>query len=211
MSDGQLVLSKVQIHRGAQRLLSVDFTVDAGQIYTVMGPSGIGKSTLLAHISGTLPDAFRATGSIMLNGVNIDPIPPQKRKIGMLFQDDLLFPHMSVGQNLAFGLAGIRGRALRRAAVMEALASVGLDGYVDADPMTLSGGQKARVSLMRTLLSQPSALLLDEPFSRLDAGLRSQIRDLVFHHVATRKLPTIMVTHDIEDARAAGGPILELG
>ena len=176
-----------------------------------MGPSGAGKSTLVAFAIGTLDPAFRATGRVLLDGRDLGGLPPQDRRIGVLFQDDLLFPHLSVGGNLAFGLPPeLRGRAARRAAVAAALAEAELEGYADRDPATLSGGQRARVALMRALLSRPRALLLDEPFSRLDPGLRDRTRRFVFDHARAEGLPVLLVTHDAEDAAAAGGPVLTL-
>ena len=116
-----------------------------------------------------------------------------------------------MGANLAFGLAQGGTRAERRAQIDAALAEVGLEGFADRDPETLSGGQRARVALMRMLLSEPKALLLDEPFSGLDAALREQVRALVFDHARARALPVLMVTHDQEDADAAGGEVVRLG
>ena len=130
--------------------------------------------------------------------------------MGILFQDDLLFPHLSVGANLAFGLAKGGSAADRQARIEAALDEVGLAGFADRDPATLSGGQKARVALMRMLLSEPCALLLDEPFSRLDAALRAQVREMVFQRAKARQLPVLMVTHDAEDAAAAGGEVIAL-
>ena len=131
--------------------------------------------------------------------------------MGLLFQDDVLFPHLSVGGNLAFGLpAHIRGRAARMDRVRAALADIGLAGFQDRDPTTLSGGQRARVALMRMLLSEPEALLLDEAFSKLDMGLRAQIRSLVFDTARARGLPVVQVTHDRADAEAAGGRLVEM-
>jgi putative thiamine transport system ATP-binding protein len=148
---------------------------------------------------------------VLLNGRDVTRLAPEARGIGVLFQEALLFPHLSVGDNLAFGLgARLRGRAARRAAVEEALAQAGLAGFHDRDPATLSGGQKARAALLRTLLAEPQALLLDEPFSRLDAGLRDDIRQFVFARVAERGIPALLVTHDEADAGAAGGPVLAL-
>jgi putative thiamine transport system ATP-binding protein len=129
-----------------------------------------------------------------------------------LFQDPLLFPHMSVGGNLMFAIPpSIKGKAARSALVKEALGGVGLAGTAARDPDTLSGGQKARVALARVLLSAPRMLLLDEPFSKLDAGLRSQMRELVFAKARTSRLPIVLVTHDEADAEAAGGPVVRIG
>jgi putative thiamine transport system ATP-binding protein len=208
--DKSLVLDTVSIAMNGSRLLSVNRTVAAGDVLTIMGPSGVGKSTLLSYITGTLPSAFDASGRILLHGEDITNAAPHNRRIGILFQDDLLFPHLSVGGNLAFGLPKGGTRAERADRINAALADVGLVGFADHDPDTLSGGQKARVALMRVLLAGPCALLLDEPFSRLDAALRDQIRSLVFQRAKAYQLPVVMVTHDLEDAQAAGGDIITL-
>ena len=207
-----LRLTSVTIRAG-ERVLFQDFSlsVPPGQVVTVMGPSGIGKSSLLAFACGTLPAGLQATGSIEIDTEEISKMPPYKRRLGILFQDDLLFPHMSVGDNLLFGLhPSVPGRAARRAAVAAALAEAELPGMSARDPATLSGGQRARVALTRVLLSQPRALLLDEPFGRLDADLRDRFRRLVFDAAIARGLPVLLVTHDRADADAAGGPVVEL-
>jgi len=116
----------------------------------------------------------------------------------MLFQDDLLFAHMSVAENLLFAVPP-GARAQRLASVAQALQDMGMDGFADADPATLSGGQRARVALMRALLARPQALLLDEPFARLDTGLRERVRALVFALVRQRQIPALLVTHDEAD------------
>lgn len=189
----------------------ITLTVRAGDVATVMGPSGIGKSTLLDAIGGHLAHGLTLSGSIRLDGTDLAPLPPEARRVGLMFQDAVLFPHLSVGDNLAFGLArSIRGRATRRAAVDAALERAGLAGLHDRDPATLSGGQRSRAALMRTLLAEPRALLLDEPFSKLDAALRDDMRAFTFEHVRDRGIPALMVTHDPADAEAAGGPALEL-
>jgi putative thiamine transport system ATP-binding protein len=186
-------------------------SVPAGQVVTVMGPSGIGKSTLMDFVGGHLGRGFRAMGRVVLNGRDLTTLPAEARSIGILFQDAVLFPHLSVGDNLAFGLSRrVRGPAARRAAVAEALVQAGMAGFEDRDPATLSGGQRARAALMRTLLAEPRALLLDEPFSRLDAALRADVRAFVFDHVRDRAIPVLMVTHDPTDAEAAGGPVVWL-
>ncbi|WP_420005497.1 ATP-binding cassette domain-containing protein [Arenibacterium sp. LLYu02] len=209
MTDG-LTLRTLRISRGSDLLLALDFTIPPGEILTVMGPSGVGKSTLLNAISGHLAPPFSLAGQITLNGRDLTRLPAAERRIGILFQDHLLFPHLSVGGNLAFALPPGGGRAARRARVEAALSEIGLAGFFDRDPASLSGGQKARVALMRMLLAEPQLLLLDEAFSGLDRDLRQQIRGLVFAHAKARALPVLMVTHDPEDAAASSGPVLTL-
>jgi putative thiamine transport system ATP-binding protein len=193
------------------RTLMRDFhlRVAPGEVTTLMGPSGCGKSSLLSYLCGTLEPAFQASGRVRLDGVAIDGLPPERRRIGILFQDDLLFPHLSVGENLAFALPpAVRGRRERRARVEAALREADLAGFAARDPATLSGGQRARVALMRTLLAEPRALLLDEPFGRLDRGLRERVRRFVFDHARRAGLPTLLVTHDPADAETAGGAVV---
>ncbi|MFB1025218.1 MAG: ATP-binding cassette domain-containing protein, partial [Octadecabacter sp.] len=141
-----LILRNLCIMRAGIPLILVDHAIAAGEVLTVMGPSGVGKSTLLAYITGTLAPTFTGMGQVLLDGVDITTKPPHARRIGILFQDDLLFPHMSVGANLAFGMPPGGGKAARRAQVEDALGDVGLTGFADRDPATLSGGQKARVA-----------------------------------------------------------------
>ena len=211
MAETGLDLKDILISRGDRVLVRLSHLVAPGEILTVMGPSGSGKSTLLSFIIGTLDAGFQARGEIRLNGIDIAQLPPEERRIGLLFQDELLFPHLSVGQNLAFGLhPSVKGRAARRARIEAALKDVGLARFADRDPETLSGGQKARVALMRMLLSEPKALLLDEPFSRLDTERRDQVRKLVFEQARAKGLPVLLVTHDHADAEAAGGAVHRL-
>jgi putative thiamine transport system ATP-binding protein len=194
----------------APLFLPVSLQVAGGEVATLMGPSGIGKSTLLDAIGGHLVYGFAVSGRVELAGRDMLALPTEARRIGVLFQDAMLFPHLSVGDNLAFGLArGVRGAA-RRAAVEEALEQAGLAGFAGRDPATLSGGQRARAALMRALLAEPLALLLDEPFSRLDTELRAEIRAFVFDHLRARAIPALMVTHDASDAEAAGGVVVQL-
>ena len=168
----------------------------------------LGKSSLLAYLCGTLSAAFAARGEIVLDDRRIEMLPPESRQVGILFQDDLLFPHLTVGGNLAFALpATVRDRDARVAA---ALADAELAGFGLRAPGALSGGQRQRVALMRALLAEPRALLLDEPFSRLDRPLRAQMRTFVFDHARKRGLPVLLVTHDDEDAAAAGGKVVVL-
>jgi putative thiamine transport system ATP-binding protein len=210
--SGGLELDEVWLKLGARLLVApLSLTVPAGGVVTLMGPSGCGKSSLLSWLCGTLAPAFTAGGAVRLAGEDITALPPEARRLGILFQDDLLFPHMSVAENLAFGLPRGLGRTDRRRRVEAALESAGLAGFAARDPATLSGGQRSRVALLRALLSQPRALLLDEPFSRLDAALRADFRRTVLDHARARALPVLLVTHDPADAAAAGGPVIELG
>lgn len=202
-----LCLDQLQIRRAGAVIVELTAEVAPGAVLTVMGPSGSGKSTLLAALIGALPVGFTASGRVVLNGRDISALPTAERRIGLLFQDDVLFPHLSVAQNLGFGLRPGGPKADRLARIEAALDQMGLAGLGPRDPATLSGGQRARVALARTLLAEPLALLLDEPFSRLDQTLRAQIRKLVFD--AAADLPVILVTHDPEDARAAGGPVID--
>ena len=209
--DKGLSLRQVSIFKQDSLLLSMHHDIAPGEVLTVMGPSGVGKSTLLAFITGTLAADFKAEGEVWLDGHDVTHAAPHQRRVGILFQDDLLFPHLSVGANLAFGLQPGGTAKDRKNRIAEALDEVGLSGFEDRDPATLSGGQKARVALMRMLLSEPCGLLLDEPFSRLDAERRAQVRELVFARARARELPVLMVTHDADDAQAAGGVIITLG
>ncbi len=212
MTEEGLTLDHVSITIGGRALLEITQQVLPGEVLTVMGPSGSGKSALLAFIGGFLDPAFRAKGRVFVSGTELTGLPAEERHAGILFQDPLLFPHMSVAGNLAFALPEIvHGHAARRRLADEALADVGLAGFGARDPDTLSGGQKARVALARVLLSAPRALLLDEPFSKLDADLRQQMRELVFSKARESALPVVLVTHDEIDARAAGGPLIRIG
>lgn len=212
MAKEGLVLDHVTIRLDGRELLSLTHHILPGQVLTVMGPSGAGKSSLLAYLGGFLDPAFTARGRACVNGVDITALPPEERHTGILFQDPLLFPHMSVAGNLMFALPQrVRGRAERHKRAEAALEGVELAGMGDRDPATLSGGQRARVALARVLLSEPRMLLLDEPFSKLDMELRQQIRRLVFGKARESGLPVLLVTHDEADAEAAAGDIIRIG
>jgi putative thiamine transport system ATP-binding protein len=179
-------------------LRDLHLQIAPGTVHTLMGDSGSGKSSVLAAVCGTLDPALRWAGEIRLNGQRIDTLPTRARRVGILFQEDLLFAHMTVRENLLFAVpAG--PQAAREALVAQALADVEMSAFLQADPATLSGGQRARVALARALLAQPQALLLDEPFSKLDASLRQRMRDLVFGLVRQRQIPSLLVTHDVAD------------
>lgn len=209
MTDHQtLTLQEIRIALAGKTLVEVDARIAPGEVLTVMGPSGAGKSTLLALVAGFLAPAFHASGRVLLNGLDLTGLPAERRGIGLLFQDPLLFPHLSVAGNLRFGLPhATRDRTAR---IEQALAQIGLTGFGDRDPSTLSGGQQSRVALMRLLLSAPRAVLLDEPFSKLDTHLRREMRRLVLDQLREAGLPSLLVTHDRDDAEAAGGRVIEL-
>jgi putative thiamine transport system ATP-binding protein len=185
--------------------------VPPGEILTLMGPSGCGKSSVFASIAGTLASVseglqpLQLQGSVQLNGRELAHLPTHQRGVGLVFQDALLFPHMTVAENLLFAVptsdtSGTKAStAQRQARVQQALQEAELTGMGERDPSTLSGGQRARVALMRALLAEPQALLLDEPFSKLDAALRAQLRPWVFAHVRERRIPVVLVTHDEQD------------
>jgi putative thiamine transport system ATP-binding protein len=208
-----LEISGLDLRLQGRRLFGpLSFVVTPDRPTTIMGPSGCGKSSLLNWLIGMLPEAFTAEGRARLGERVIDGLPPEQRRLGILFQDDLLFPHLTVAENLAFALpVRIKGRPDRRRAVLATLGDAGLGDLADRDPATLSGGQRARVSLLRALACEPLALLLDEPFNKLDATLRERFRATVFETAQERHLPVLMVSHDPADAAAAGGPVIALG
>lgn len=208
MPDSETLRLHVVLSLEAKPLLALKAEIPPGMIFSVMGPSGSGKSALLAWVAGFLDPVFQAEGEAWLGSERITNLPAEKRRAGILFQDPLLFPHMSVRGNLLFALPpDVKGRRAREAAADAILVRMGLEGFGLRDPATLSGGQKARVALARTLLSRPRLLLLDEPFSKLDAELRGEVRSLVFGEAQERGLPALLVTHDRADAAAAGGPV----
>ena len=215
--QSSLQIKNLQLYRQGELLLSLDEQISGGEILTVMGPSGSGKSSLLNWLTVTLPNGFTATGDIWLNDENVSDLPTHLRHIGVLYQDALLFSHLSVAGNIAFAMpqdnknsAEKLNKKQRREKIEQALEQVGLAGMENRHPDNLSGGQQARVALLRTLLSAPKAILLDEPFSKLDTQLRVDTRQLVFEQIRTHKLPAIMVTHDYSDAEAANGKVIHL-
>lgn len=177
---------------------NIDFSADEGEFVTLLGPSGCGKSTLLRCIAG-LTDVD--SGTILLQGQDLVPLPPQKRTIGMVFQSYALFPNMTVEKNVAFGLKMQKLPAGEiQQHVMEALALVELTDFARRYPHQLSGGQCQRVALARSLVTRPRLLLLDEPLSALDARIRRHLREQIRHIQQELKLTTIFVTHDQEEA-----------
>lgn len=188
------------LNRDKEALFSpLTLEVNSGEILTLMGPSGCGKSTLLSVIAGHLAEDFSFEGDFTLNERYISHLPAHQREVGILFQDDLLFPHLSVLENLAFALPNNVKSEQRRQQALCALENISLSSLADSMPDQISGGQRARISLARMLLAKPKLVLLDEPFSKLDKELREQFRDWVFEQLSHAKVPALLVTHDESD------------
>ena len=154
--------------------------------------------------------SINAKGEIFLNGKPVHSLPIEKRKIGMIFQDPLMFPHLTVSGNLLFSLETQMPRKQRKEIISQTLKSIGMEGFEHRDALTLSGGQKARLALMRSLLAKPQALLLDEPFSGLDGQTRDEFAALVKNEINSNSLPVLMVSHDPRDITYADRPAIEL-
>ncbi len=199
-------ITKAYSGTAAPVLGPIDCCFDKGQFVTLLGPSGCGKSTLLRCISGLLP---MSTGSIFVDGEDITATPPQKRGIGMVFQQYALFPNMTVWGNLAFGLQMQRiPVAEQKSRIKEVLDIVEMADFINRYPHQLSGGQKQRVALGRSLVTRPRILLLDEPLSALDARIRRSLREDLRRIQRELGLTTIFVTHDQEEALTLSDRIL---
>jgi iron(III) transport system ATP-binding protein len=196
-----LALRCVDLHKAfgpVQAVAGADLTLERGCFLALLGPSGCGKTTMLRLLAGfEQPDA----GAIEIAGRRVADhgfsLPPERRRVGMVFQDYALFPHLDVAKNIAFGVP--RGPE-RGARIKEALQLVGMDGYQARMPHELSGGQQQRVALARALAPRPDLVLLDEPFSNLDASLRAQVRAEARQILSAAGASVVMVTHDQEEA-----------
>ncbi len=200
-----------------EAVAGIDFEVGAGTFFTLLGPSGSGKTTTLRLIAGfERPDA----GRVSLAGREITDLPPYARDVNTVFQDYALFPHMTVAENIGYGLR-VRGvsRGERRSRVDEVLETVRLGGLGDRKPIQLSGGQRQRVALARSIVNQPKVLLLDEPLGALDLKLRQEMQVFLKHLQRTLGMTFVYVTHDQEEALTMsdqvavfnGGRIEQLG
>ena len=189
----------------ASALSDVSLELPPGELFTLLGPSGCGKTTLLRIVAGLLP---QDAGSVSFDGVPVDSVPPYRRNIGVVFQSYAIFPHLTVRQNIAYGLRARRmesGRA--EAKVGEAARMVQMEALLDRMPAALSGGQQQRVVLARALVIEPRLLLMDEPLSNLDARLRVEMRTVIRRLQRTLGITTLYVTHDQEEALAISDTI----
>lgn len=194
---------------GPEVLADVSVAVEPGATLALLGPSGCGKTTLLRILAGLeRPDAGTVEVAERVMTGPSEWVPPERRNIGMVFQDWALFPHLSVGRNVGFGLPRSERRASSR--IDEALDLVGLADYADRSPSTLSGGQQQRVALARAIAPRPSVLLLDEPFSNLDASLRTRVRTEIHQLLVELGITTIFVTHDQDEAFVLGDSVAVL-
>jgi thiamine transport system ATP-binding protein len=200
-----LRLEEVRVRLG-NFTLAADLTVPKGAIVAVMGPSGAGKSTLLGVIAGFLAPE---SGRVIWDGADLTGLAPGERPVAMIFQDQNLFPHLSVADNVGLGLRpALRLTGEERAKVAAALARVGLEGLGDRRPAQLSGGQQSRVALARMLLMARPVVLLDEPFSALGPALRAEMLDLVRDLAGEIGATVLMITHDPDDARRIAGQVI---
>ncbi|CAM5217270.1 hypothetical protein ARD30_15010 [Bosea thiooxidans] len=198
-------------------LNGVSFSVAKGEFFTLLGPSGCGKTTLLRSIAGF---SQLSEGRVALDGADLLAVPPHKRDIGMVFQDYAIFPHLTVAENVAFGLKARKvATSVIRDRVAEALATVRLSALSERLPAALSGGQQQRIGIARAMVVKPRLLLMDEPLSNLDAKLRLDLRDEIRDIQRTIGIAAIYVTHDQEEALAIsdricvmdGGSIEQIG
>ena len=173
--------------------------IENSEILCVFGESGVGKSSLINVISGVNEENLNIEGEIKLNGIKLNNIPTEKRKIGLLLQDGTLFPHLTVEQNLLFGMNKSLNKKEKSNLILNYLDKANMSGFQDRYPNTLSGGQKARIACLRAILSEPNALLLDEPFSSLDPSQRNSFREFVVKQVKRANIPCLLVTHDEGD------------
>ncbi|MBF9032267.1 ATP-binding cassette domain-containing protein [Rhodobacterales bacterium HKCCE3408] len=200
MTAPRLAVESLSCRFGARRVLSdVSLELAAGEVLCLLGPSGCGKSTTLRVIAGI---ERQSAGRILVDGREVGGpdlhLPPESRHIGLIFQDFALFPHLTVAENVAFGLNGTR--AEKAARVEELLARVHLEGYGDKSPHMLSGGEQQRVALARALAPRPRVMLMDEPFSGLDNRLRDGIRDETLQVLKEEGAAVLLVTHEPDEA-----------
>lgn len=201
---GLQISAVTHAYEGRQVLHEVGFAVPEGKVVALLGPSGCGKSTILRAIAGLITPS---AGRILLNGRDLTPVAVRHRGLGMVFQNFALFGHLTVAENIAYGLKALP-RPERRARVERLLALVRLTAFADRFPASLSGGQQQRVAVARALATEPAALLMDEPFGALDRALRAELQAELVRMQEDVGITTVMVTHDQEEAQAVASQLV---
>ena len=191
---------------GKPFLRGVNLAVERGERVSLVGPSGSGKSTLLRVIAGI---ERPSTGEVIIDGINVTSTPPHLRQVGMVFQDNQLFPHLTVGDNVGYSLRVTRRRD-RAEVVREMLDLVGLAGFAQRAVISLSGGEQKRVAVARSLAANPAVLLLDEPLTGLDEALHDRLLDDLIALFDRRGTTVVHVTHDIAEARRLSSRVIEI-
>jgi putative thiamine transport system ATP-binding protein len=219
-----LEIINCQIEAKTWRITLPDIDVQKGELLVITGPSGIGKSTLLHWLLGNIPQHVAIKGQIILSGINITNLAIEQRRVGLLMQDVYLFPHLTVQDNICFALPKNPQLSLkkpqrsskkpqgsskkqRRAAAMKMLEQINLVHLGTRYPQNLSGGERSRVGLIRALANQPQVMLLDEPFAALDPRTREQMGAWAFQQLTEQNIPSVMVSHDVEDIPASAKQI----
>lgn len=201
-----------QIEAKTWHITLPDMHVGKGELQVITGPSGIGKSTLLHWLLGNIPQHVAIHGQILLSGTDITHLAIEQRRVGLLMQDVYLFPHLNVQDNICFALPKNSQRfskqqrtskKQRRLAAMNMLEQINLGHLATRYPQNLSGGERSRVGLIRALANQPQVMLLDEPFAALDPSTRELMGSWAFQQLADQNIPSVMVSHDVEDIPAS--------
>ena len=198
-----------QIEAKTWHITLPDIHVGKGELQAITGPSGIGKSTLLHWLLGNVPEHVAISGQIMLLGTDITDLAIEQRRVGLLMQDVYLFPHLNVQDNICFALPKNpqlfsnklqrSSKKQRRLEALNMLEQINLAHLAKRYPQNLSGGERSRVGLIRALANQPQVMLLDEPFAALDPSSREQMGSWAFQQLADQNIPSVMVSHDVED------------